>query len=141
MQDDREVKSYQVFFEKDRAEYDEWEKKDLVLDPDEDWKEWFVRNMNFKEPARIPREELDDGKQPHQTFYWRMASYMSGVNPYPPGHKKNPRRTRTVEIEKENMDPVESDRQMSPEEEKEDYQVKKVELSDEGEPEELDAEE
>ena len=63
--------------------------RDLVIDPNETWKQWFTRNLNCEEPPMIPREELPEDKQPHNTFYGRMSNYMSGINPYPPGHRYN----------------------------------------------------
>ena len=32
----------------------------------------------------MPREELEENRQPHRSFYGKMACYMDGVNPYPP---------------------------------------------------------
>ena len=90
VRDDVDLNSYAIFFEKIQQEKDAWLNRDLVLDPTETWKDWFVRNMNFEEPKMIPREDLASNKQPHKSIYGKLSSYVNGVNPYPPGHKKNP---------------------------------------------------
>ena len=65
------IQSYKIFHERIIREEKEWLSKDLVIDPRESWKEWFVRNANFDEPPFIPREEIPEHLQPHQTFYGR----------------------------------------------------------------------
>lgn len=95
------ITSYKIFHERIIREEKEWLSKDLVIDPRESWKEWFVRNANFDEPPLIPREDIPENLQPHQTFYgkWilvyktgKLTWYLNGINPYPPGHKYNPAR-------------------------------------------------
>ena len=66
------IKSYKIFHERIIREEKEWLSKDLVIDPRETWKEWFVRNANFDEPPLIPREEIPEVQQPHKTFYGKL---------------------------------------------------------------------
>lgn len=84
------IDSYSIFQEKIKKEEEEWANKDLVVDPRETWTKWFNRNLEFEEPPMVPRDELPEDHQPHNSVYGRMNSYINGVNPYPPGHKNNP---------------------------------------------------
>ena len=62
VEEDKEVESYRVFFKKIEEEREEWHRKDLVLDPNETWKQLFKRTFNFEEPNMIPREEVPEEK-------------------------------------------------------------------------------
>ncbi len=56
---------------------------------------------------------MPEEKQPHRKLYWKMASIAHGINPYPPGHKKNPTKVTPSSLasfnragNEENIDPV-----------------------------------
>ena len=38
--------------------------KDPVIDPRENWKKWFYRVANFKDPPLVERDELPENLQP-----------------------------------------------------------------------------
>ena len=104
LNNEEEVESNKIFFEKIRQKEKEWAERDLVLDPNETWNEWFKRNLEFEEPPMVPRDEIPEEKQPHNSLYGRLSSYMSGINPYPPGHMYNsdrPKRRHHRDIEQQ----------------------------------------
>ena len=68
------------FFVKARREYEEFMKKDLVVDTRESWTDVFRRLRDFEEQKLIPREELPAEYQPHSSFYNKMANWAAGID-------------------------------------------------------------
>lgn len=87
---EEQIDSYSIFQTKIKEREREWLSKDLVVDIRESWGDWFNRNVDFDDPPMVPREELPEEYQPHNSIYGKLASYANGVNPYPPGHEYNP---------------------------------------------------
>lgn len=81
LEKEEEIRSYKIFHERLIREEKEWLSRDLVIDPRETWTEWFQRNANFIEPPLIPREELPQDAQPHNSFYGKFQRIpRSGQN-------------------------------------------------------------
>ena len=84
LEEDREVDTLNVFFQKAKKEEEEKRRQDLVVDPREGWGKYIKRVANFKDPPMVPREELPANRQPHRSFYGKLSCYLNGVSPYPP---------------------------------------------------------
>ncbi|EGR27574.1 hypothetical protein IMG5_193740 [Ichthyophthirius multifiliis] len=56
---------------------------DPVIDPRETWTEFFARNIDFKEPPMVERNELGENLQPQNRFLARLRHYFNGYDPYP----------------------------------------------------------
>jgi hypothetical protein len=66
---------------------------DPVIDPRETWKEWFKRNLEFKDPPLVERNELPLHLQPQNKKFGKVKYFFSKVamsplsqppNYYPP---------------------------------------------------------
>ena len=80
LESDKQVENLDVFFEKIRREYEEWLKRDLVVDTRESWREWFHRQSVFGEAKLVPCEELEERYQPHASFYNKMVNKAAGID-------------------------------------------------------------
>lgn len=102
--EERELTSNSIFFEKIRAHEAEMAKRDLVIDPGETWKNWFKRTAKFEEPPMVNRHDIPYEKQPHKKIFNKIENMLNGINPYPPGHKYNKARTMPVKHESPNAE-------------------------------------
>lgn len=55
-----------------------------MVDTRETWRQFFSRQLNFEDPPLVPREELPEDKQPHRSFYGKLACFLNNIDPYPP---------------------------------------------------------
>lgn len=50
---------------------------DPVVDPRESWKEWMIRNIDFKDPPMVERDELPEELQPQNQKFAKMRHFMT----------------------------------------------------------------
>lgn len=55
--------------------------EDPVADPDESWKDWFNRVIDFEEPPRVERESLPASKQPQNKISGKVKILFGIDNP------------------------------------------------------------
>lgn len=70
------------FLTKEKKVYD-----DPVIDPRETWKEWFKRNLEFKDPPLVEREELPQELQPQNRNMAQVRHFfnrLTAVSPMAP---------------------------------------------------------
>jgi hypothetical protein len=48
-----------------------------VVDPRESWKQWMLRNLEFRDPPLCERGELPEDLQPQNRRFGRLSHYMS----------------------------------------------------------------
>ena len=51
--------------------------KDPVVDPRESWKEWTKRQLEFKDPPLVERDELPQELQPQNRKFGKISTFMS----------------------------------------------------------------
>ena len=96
LEEDKQINSTAVFFEKIKRKEAELAKKDMIIDPRQSWKNWFKRTLNFEEPPMIERNSIPENQQPHNSLFGKYDNISNGINPYPPGHKWNKSKTMKV---------------------------------------------
>eukprot|EP00828_Plagiopyla_frontata_P008453 TRINITY_DN14208_c0_g1_i1.p1 TRINITY_DN14208_c0_g1~~TRINITY_DN14208_c0_g1_i1.p1 ORF type:complete len:159 (-),score=24.56 TRINITY_DN14208_c0_g1_i1:4-480(-) len=55
---------------------------DPVIDPNETWRQYIHRVINFEEPPLVERSSLPNELQPQNRFLGRLNSYWNGKSPY-----------------------------------------------------------
>ena len=66
----------------------EKEYRDPVIDPRESWTEWGKRQLEFKDPPLIERDELAEELQPQNRKMGKLRHYLSNFAMSPMVHKK-----------------------------------------------------
>lgn len=51
--------------------------EDPVVDPRESWKQWFLRNMEFKDPPLCERNDLPEELQPQNRKFGKVSHFFS----------------------------------------------------------------
>mmetsp|Transcript_41479 Transcript_41479/g.47843 ORF Transcript_41479/g.47843 Transcript_41479/m.47843 type:complete len:247 (-) Transcript_41479:24-764(-) len=126
VEENKVLDSTKIFFEKIKKEDEEYNNKDLVIDPRETWKQWIKRTATFEEPPMVERQELPEKKQPHKSFFSKVENYVNGINPYPPGHKWN-KKSNKIMTDQQNNDQQEHLEVNDNEEEKAKFEEDKTE--------------
>jgi hypothetical protein len=52
---------------------------DPVVDPRESWKQWLLRNLDFKDPPLCERSDLPAELQPQNRRFGRFSHYLSSL--------------------------------------------------------------
>ena len=56
---------------------------DPVIDPRENWKQWFARNLEFKDPPLVERSELPEQLQPQNRNFAKMRHFFNRLTVSP----------------------------------------------------------
>lgn len=78
-----EVENVPDFLTKPKLVY-----KDPVVDPRETWKEWAHRQLEFKDPPLVEREELPEDLQPQNRKFGKFNHFFSNLTMSPMVHQK-----------------------------------------------------
>lgn len=66
------------FLKKEKKVY-----KDPVIDPRESWKEWTMRQIEFKDPPLVEREDLPQDLQPQNQKFGRLKHFFKNLTMSP----------------------------------------------------------
>lgn len=60
---------------------------DPVIDPNETWKQWFLRNLEFKDPPLVERNSLPENLRPENRRFGKLGNFLSRMTMTPASQK------------------------------------------------------
>lgn len=60
---------------------------DPVIDPRESWSEWFVRNLDFRDPPMVERNSLPEELRPENRRFGKLTHFLGKVALTPASQK------------------------------------------------------
>lgn len=51
--------------------------EDPIVDPNETWKQWFIRNLEFKDPPMVERCEVPEELQPQNQKFALLRHFIT----------------------------------------------------------------